>query len=157
MKVMSSVRLPPRPRGSGLAPIPGRSQVATVRKRVSVCGNLRPRMIARFAAVILACLSSASIAAAQAHVSSKPDLPARNTHADPLRGGWYPWDPYQYRDYRRGVPVLTGFDVEIERALERKVWLKSGGYLVFDQAEALTAIDVNTGRFVGKRNQDETV
>jgi polar amino acid transport system substrate-binding protein len=76
-------------------------------------------MIARFAAVILACLSSASIAAAQAPVSSKPDLPARNTHADPLRGGWYPWDPYQYRDYRRGVPVLTGFDVEIERALER--------------------------------------
>src|ERR1700716_1851583 len=119
MKVMSSVRLPPRPRGSGLAPIPGRSQVATVRKRVSVCGNLRPRMIARFAAVILACLSSASIAAAQAPVSSKPDLPARNTHADPLRGGWYPWDPYQYRDYRRGVPILTGFDVEIERALAR--------------------------------------
>ena len=76
-------------------------------------------MIARFAAVILACLASAGIAAAQAPVSSKPDLPARNTLADPLRGGWYPWDPYQYRDYRRGVPVLTGFDVEIERALER--------------------------------------
>ena len=36
-----------------------------------------------------------------------------------LRGGWYPWDPYQYRDYKRGVPVLTGFDVEIERALAR--------------------------------------
>ena len=46
-------------------------------------------------------------------------LSARNTLAVPLRGGWYPWDPYQYRDYRRGVPVLTGFDVEIERALER--------------------------------------
>lgn len=39
--------------------------------------------------------------------------------ADSLRGGWYPWDPYQYRDYRGGVPVLTGFDVEIERALAR--------------------------------------
>ena len=37
------------------------------------------------------------------------------------------------------------------------MWLKSGGYLVFDQAEALTAIDVNTGRFVGKRNQDDTI
>ena len=59
------------------------------------------------------------IAAAQAPVSPKPDLRARNPLADPLRGGWYPWDPYQYRDYRRGVPVLTGFDVEIERALER--------------------------------------
>ena len=36
-----------------------------------------------------------------------------------MRGGWYPWDPYQYREYRRGVPVLTGFDVEIERAIGR--------------------------------------
>lgn len=56
-------------------------------------------------------------------------------------------------------PIFDRFDIEpqIERALDRKVWLKSGGYLVFDQAEALTAIDVNTGRFVGKRNQDETV
>ena len=56
-------------------------------------------------------------------------------------------------------PLFDKFNIEpqIERALDRKVWLKSGGYLVFDQAEALTAIDVNTGRFVGKRNQDETV
>ncbi|HEY6394523.1 MAG TPA: Rne/Rng family ribonuclease, partial [Candidatus Binataceae bacterium] len=56
-------------------------------------------------------------------------------------------------------PIFDRFNIEpqIERALDRKVWLKSGGYLVFDQAEALTAIDVNTGRFVGKRNQDETV
>ena len=76
-------------------------------------------MIARFAAVIPACLASAGIAAAQTPVASKPDVSVRNPHADPLRGGWYPWDPYQYRDYRRGVPVLTGFDVEIERALER--------------------------------------
>ena len=56
-------------------------------------------------------------------------------------------------------PMFDKFSIEpqIERALDRKVWLKSGGYLVFDQAEALTAIDVNTGRFVGKRNQDDTV
>jgi ribonuclease G len=56
-------------------------------------------------------------------------------------------------------PIFDHFAIEpqIERALERKVWLKSGGYLVFDRAEALTAIDVNTGRFVGKRSQDETV
>jgi ribonuclease G len=61
--------------------------------------------------------------------------------------------------YEAIEPIFDHFSVEpqIERALERKVWLKSGGYLVFDQAEALTAIDVNTGRFVGKRNQDETV
>jgi ribonuclease G len=61
--------------------------------------------------------------------------------------------------YESLEPLFDHFSIEpqIERALERKVWLKSGGYLVFDQAEALTAIDVNTGRFVGKRNQDETV
>jgi ribonuclease G len=61
--------------------------------------------------------------------------------------------------YDTPAPIFDHFQIEpqIERALERKVWLKSGGYLVFDQAEALTAIDVNTGRFVGKRNQDETV
>ncbi|HJU28547.1 MAG TPA: Rne/Rng family ribonuclease, partial [Candidatus Binataceae bacterium] len=61
--------------------------------------------------------------------------------------------------YEAVEPIFDHFPIEqqIERALERKVWLKSGGYLVFDQAEALTAIDVNTGRFVGKRNQDETV
>jgi ribonuclease G len=56
-------------------------------------------------------------------------------------------------------PLFDRFNVEpqIERALDRKVWLKSGGYLIFDQAEALTAIDVNTGRFVGKRSQDDTI
>jgi ribonuclease G len=61
--------------------------------------------------------------------------------------------------YEKIEPIFEHFSVEaqIERALERKVWLKSGGYLVFDQAEALTVIDVNTGRFVGKRNQDDTV
>jgi ribonuclease G len=61
--------------------------------------------------------------------------------------------------YEAEEPIFDHFhlEVQIDRALERKVWLKSGGYLVFDQAEALTAVDVNTGRFVGKRNQDETV
>jgi ribonuclease G len=61
--------------------------------------------------------------------------------------------------YHGPQPIFDHFEIEpqIERALERKVWLKSGGYLVFDQAEALTAIDVNTGRFVGKTSQDETV
>jgi ribonuclease G len=61
--------------------------------------------------------------------------------------------------YQDSAPIFDHFKIEpqIERALDRKVWLKSGGYLIFDQAEALTAIDVNTGRFVGKTNQDETV
>lgn len=50
-----------------------------------------------------------------------------------------------------------GIEVEIERALERRVWLKSGGYIVIDQAEALTVIDVNSGRFVGKSNLEDTI
>lgn len=52
---------------------------------------------------------------------------------------------------------LHGIEEEIERALLRRVDLKSGGYLVFDQTEALTTIDVNTGGFVSGRNFDETV
>lgn len=48
-------------------------------------------------------------------------------------------------------------ETEIEKALKRKVWLKSGGYIVIDQTEALTAIDVNTGKYVGKKNLEDTV
>ena len=50
-------------------------------------------------------------------------------------------------------------EAEIEQGLGRKVWLKSGGYLIIDQSEALTAIDVNTGRFTGgkSRNLEETI
>src|SRR2546427_305614 len=49
-------------------------------------------------------------------------------------------------------PLFEAHDVEreIERALHRKVWLRSGGYLVFDRTEAATVIDVNTGKYVGK-------
>jgi ribonuclease G len=50
-----------------------------------------------------------------------------------------------------------GLEVEISRALGSKVWLKSGGYIVIEKTEALTAIDVNTGRFVGKRNLEDTI
>ncbi len=50
-----------------------------------------------------------------------------------------------------------GIESEIARALNRKVWLKSGGYLIIDQTEALTVIDVNTGKFTGKKNLEETI
>ncbi|RME27227.1 MAG: Rne/Rng family ribonuclease [Deltaproteobacteria bacterium] len=50
-----------------------------------------------------------------------------------------------------------GLEVEVTRALERKVWLRSGGYIVIDQAEALCAIDVNTGKYVGKHNLEDTI
>lgn len=50
-----------------------------------------------------------------------------------------------------------GLEMEISKAKNRRVWLKSGGYIVIDHAEALTVIDVNTGRFVGKRDLEETI
>jgi ribonuclease G len=61
--------------------------------------------------------------------------------------------------YQQPEPVFDAFglEVEIARALGRKVWLKSGGYIVIEQTEALTAIDVNTGRFVGKHNLEDTI
>jgi ribonuclease G len=59
----------------------------------------------------------------------------------------------------KSTPILEEFGVstEIERALRSKVWLPSGGYIVINQTEALVAIDVNTGRYVGKRDLEETL
>jgi len=57
----------------------------------------------------------------------------------------------------RPIFDLYGIEEELERALSRRVGLKSGGHLVIDQTEAMTTIDVNTGGFVGNRNVDETI
>jgi ribonuclease G len=56
--------------------------------------------------------------------------------------------------YEKPFPIFEEYGVqpEIEKALKSKVWLKSGGYIVVNQTEALVAIDVNTGRYVGKKN-----
>jgi ribonuclease G len=61
--------------------------------------------------------------------------------------------------YTQDRPIfdLYGIEDEIERALKRKVPLKSGGYVIFDQTEAMTTIDVNTGAYVGHRNLEETI
>ncbi|GAB4398443.1 MAG: ribonuclease G [Rhodoferax sp.] len=61
--------------------------------------------------------------------------------------------------YRGERPIfdLYAIDQEIARALGRRVELKSGGYLIVDQTEALTTVDVNTGAFVGARNFDDTI
>lgn len=72
---------------------------------------------------LLALLFLAGVAAAQTTAPTKPDSLTRASK-DRLRGGWYPWDPYQYQDYSRGIPVLTGFDVEIERALAHTMGLE---------------------------------
>jgi ribonuclease G len=70
-----------------------------------------------------------------------PDLPAQIDH--------YPGD--------RPLFDLNNIDDEIQRALARQVGLKSGGYLIIDQTEAMTTIDINTGAFVGHQNLEETI
>jgi ribonuclease G len=59
--------------------------------------------------------------------------------------------------YTRNAPIFDAFNItqELEKALRPKVWLKSGGYIVINQTEALVAIDINTGKFVGKSNRLE--
>jgi len=61
--------------------------------------------------------------------------------------------------YERTEPIFDAYGIELEipRALGKRVWLKSGGYIVIDQTEALTSIDVNTGKFVGKANLEDTI
>lgn len=68
-------------------------------------------------------------------------------------------NPPQVELYAGSVPIFEfyGIEKELASALERKVWLPSGGYLVVDQTEALTVIDVNTGKYVGATNLRQTV
>ena len=66
---------------------------------------------------------------------------------------------YSVELYEGREPIFDayGIEMEINRALEKKIWLKSGGYIVIESTEALTAIDINTGSYVGKRNLEETI
>ena len=66
-------------------------------------------------------------------------------------------DKLEHYPGERPVCELYGVEDEIQKAMERKVMLKSGGHLVIDQTEAMTTIDVNTGAFVGHRNLEETI
>ena len=61
--------------------------------------------------------------------------------------------------YKRRRPIfdLHGIEDEIRKSLERNISLKSGGYVIFDQTEAMTTVDVNTGGYVGHRNLEETI
>ena len=76
-----------------------------------------------------------------------------------LRAGAGPALESQIEYYSGQEPIFDayGIEQELKRAAQRKVWLKSGGYIILDQAEALTAIDVNSGRYVGKKNLEETI
>jgi ribonuclease G len=66
---------------------------------------------------------------------------------------------YYLELYDKKEPIFDFFGVELDisRALNKKVWLKSGGYIIIETTEALSAIDVNTGKYVGKRNLEETI
>ncbi|MCI5164825.1 MAG: Rne/Rng family ribonuclease [Candidatus Electrothrix sp. GM3_4] len=61
--------------------------------------------------------------------------------------------------YDSEVPIFDAYGIEIDvaRAIDKKVWLRSGGYLIIEATEALTVVDVNTGRYVGKNNLNETI
>ena len=62
-----------------------------------------------------------------------------------------------FYDNRKPLFDMYDIDLEISRSMDRKIWLKSGGYIVIDEAEALVVVDVNTGRFVGKKDLEDTI
>ncbi len=62
-----------------------------------------------------------------------------------------------YYEEKKPLFDLYDIDMEISRSMDRKIWLKSGGYIVIDEAEALVVVDVNTGRFVGKKDLEDTI
>ncbi len=61
--------------------------------------------------------------------------------------------------YQESTPLFEAYNIEVEitRAIEKKVWLRSGGYIIIESTEALSVIDVNTGRYVGKSNLNDTI
>ncbi len=83
------------------------------------------------------------------------------THAKILNfvESFQPWMKLNVELYQGPEPLFEYYDIEIElqRALGKKVWLKSGGYIIIEPTEALVVIDVNTGRYVGKHNLEETI
>ena len=88
-------------------------------------------------------------------VDSKPDFEAMSEFAQTFLPRVEP----RLERYKRRRPIfdLHGIEDEIQKALDRKIALKSGGYAIFDQTEAMTTIDVNTGGYVGRRNLEETI
>ena len=88
-------------------------------------------------------------------VDSEADFEAMREFADTFLPGIAPMlEVYQRR---RPIFDLHGIEDDIRKGLDRSIPLKSGGYLIFDQTEAMTTIDVNTGGYVGHRNLEETI
>ncbi len=88
-------------------------------------------------------------------VDSKEDFDAMHEFADTFLPEVAPMLELYSR--RRPIFDLHGIEDEISKALDRKISLKSGGYVIFDQTEAMTTVDVNTGGYVGYRNLEETI
>ena len=88
-------------------------------------------------------------------VDSRPDFEAMQEFA----ATFLPGVEKRLEHYKRRRPIfdMHGIEDEIRKALDRSIPLKSGGYLIFDQTEAMTTIDVNTGAYVGHRNLEETI
>lgn len=66
-------------------------------------------------------------------------------------------DRVELFESKDGIFEYFGIEAEIEKVIQKKVWLKNGGYIIIDTTEALTVIDVNTGKFVGSKNLEDTV
>jgi len=62
-----------------------------------------------------------------------------------------------YFDEKDPIFEVFGIEIEIAKLLQKKIWLKSGGYIVIDNTEALTVIDVNTGRYLGRKDLEDTI
>ena len=87
------------------------------------------------------------------------DAPAEYTRLRQFAASFMPDAVERIEQYSGDRPLfeLHGVEEEISRALDRKVQLKSGGYIVIDQTESMTTVDVNTGAYVGHRNPEDTV
>ncbi len=79
----------------------------------------RPAAGSRIACILAVLVACGALIALAADAAAQPQPSPSRAEARVLRGGWFPLDPYQYREYRRGTAVLTGYDIEIERALGR--------------------------------------
>ena len=88
-------------------------------------------------------------------VDSTPDFEAMHDFAETFLPPVAPMLELYQR--RRPIFDLHGIEEDILKSLDRNISLKSGGYVIFDQTEALTTIDVNTGGYVGHRNLEETI
>ena len=142
----------PGPRGRGLParralPLPHLGRGARARRAPARPGAALPRALARRAAAARPALgrrSPRSASTTSASSSARSSSCARSSPSSRRACGC--------TTARAAIMEEHGVTAELERALRSKVWLPAGGYIVINQTEALVAIDVNTGRFVGKND-----